>query len=72
MSFDPTVLFLSMIIGSIGFGLFIYGKKQARWPQLVVGLTMLVYPYFTATVGPLLGVAVALVAALWWAVRLGW
>jgi hypothetical protein len=72
MSLDPIVLFCSMIIGSIGFGLFIYGKKQARWPQVVVGLAMLVYPYFIASVGPLVGVAVVLVAGLWWAVRLGW
>ena len=72
MSFDPAFLFLSMVIGSVGLGLFIYGKKQGRWPQLVVGVTMLIYPYFTSTVDLLVGTALALVVALWWVLRLGW
>ena len=29
--FDPTVLFLGVIISSVGLALFIYGKKQARF-----------------------------------------
>ncbi len=38
MSLDPTLLFLSLIPGGIGFVLFVYGKKQERSPQLVAGL----------------------------------
>jgi len=34
------------VIGLVGFGLFLYGKKQQRIPQLGVGLALMVYPYF--------------------------
>jgi len=38
MSLDPTRLFVSLIAGGVGFVLFVYGKKQQRWPQLAAGL----------------------------------
>ena len=72
MDFDPTWLFLSLIPSGIGFVLFVYGKKQARMPQLVVGLVMMFYPYVTTTVPMLLGLGALLVAILWYAVKLGW
>ena len=72
MTFDPTWLFLSLIPSGIGFVLFVYGKKQQRWPQLVGGLVFMVYPYFTPTVLSLAGVGVTLGAVVWMAVRLGW
>ncbi len=72
MSLDPTWLFLSLIPGGIGFVLFVYGKKQERWPQLVAGLAFMVYPYFATSVWSLTLVGVALGVALWLAVRAGW
>jgi hypothetical protein len=50
----------------------VYGRKQARWPQLVGGLALMVYPYFTDTIRSLLFVGLALSAAVWLAVRAGW
>ena len=47
---DPTWLFLSLIPGGIGFVLFVYGKKQGRWPHLVAGLLFMAYPYVATTV----------------------
>jgi 4-hydroxybenzoate polyprenyltransferase len=72
MSIDPTWLFLSLIPGGVGFVLFVYGKKQERWPHLVAGLAFMVYPYFATTVTSLVLVGAALGAALWLAVRGGW
>ena len=72
MNFDPTWLFLSLIPSGVGFVLFTYGKKQERWPQLVIGLIFMVYPYFTDSLAALVGVGAALGAALWVAVRSGW
>ncbi|MEP6917884.1 MAG: amino acid transport protein [Acidobacteriota bacterium] len=69
---DPTWLFLSLIPSGVGFGVFVYGKKQQRWPHLMAGLALLVYPYFTESVTALVAVGVAVLAALWLAVRLGW
>jgi uncharacterized membrane protein len=72
MSLDPSWLFLSLIPGGIGFVLFIYGKKQGRWPQLVSGLVFMVYPYFATSVTSLLAIGAALGAVLWCLLRLGW
>ena len=72
MDFDPTWLLLSMIPSGVGFVLFMYGKKQERLPQLVVGLLMMVYPYLVSSVSTLIGVGLILWGALWYALRLGW
>ena len=72
MSFDPVWLFLSLIPGGIGFVLFVYGRKQQRWPQLVAGLSLMVYPYFATTITALIGIGALIGAACWWAVRAGW
>ena len=72
MSLDPMWLFVSLIPAGLGFILFVYGKKQERWPQLIAGLVFMIYPYFTSSLGSLVGVGVAVVLALWFVVRLGW
>jgi hypothetical protein len=72
MSLDPTWLFLSLIPSGIGFVLFVYGKKQERWPHLAVGLLLMGYPYLATTVPSLVGIGVLLCGGLWMAVRLGW
>lgn len=72
MNLDPTWLFLSLIPGGIGFVLFVYGKKQERWPYLVAGILFLVYPYFTDTIALLIGVGLLIAVALWLAIRAGW
>lgn len=72
MNLDPTWLFLSLIPSGIGLVLFVYGKKQGRWPQLVAGLALMGYPYLaTSTIG-LVGVGTIIGIALWTAIRLGW
>ncbi len=45
-SFDPGLFMLGMVVSGIGFVLFVYGKKQQRWPQLVAGVLLSVFPYF--------------------------
>ena len=73
MSLDPTWLFLSLIPGGIGFVLFVYGKKQQRFPHLVTGILLMVYPYFAQTALMLFGVGTVICVALWFVVyRLGW
>ncbi|MEO6236421.1 MAG: hypothetical protein ABIQ52_05435 [Vicinamibacterales bacterium] len=72
MSFDPTLLFLSLVTGGAGFVLFVYGKKQDRWPHLVAGLALMAYPYLVSSLQATLLIGAAIVAALWLAVRQGW
>lgn len=52
--------------------LFVYGKKRERWPQMIAGLAFMVYPYFTESVGALVGVGSVLGVVLWLVVRSGW
>ena len=71
MDLSAGSLFASMVIGTVGFGLVMYGKKSQRWPQLVAGAAMIVYPYFVASVGWMVAIAAAIVAVLTLAVRAG-
>ena len=63
---------LSLIPGGAGFVLFVYGKKQQRWPQLVAGLVFMVYPYFATTVTTLMAVGAITGGLLWYAIWLGY
>jgi hypothetical protein len=72
MSIDPTWLFLSLIPSGIGFVLIVYGKKQGRWPHLVAGLALSIYPYLANTVFTLVGIGLLIGVGLWSAVRMGW
>jgi hypothetical protein len=69
--FTAGSLFASLLVSGVGLVLTSYGKKMARPPQLVVGLVMLVYPYFVPRVAPMLIVGGALVVAMWIAIRRG-
>ena len=69
---DPTWLFLSLLPSGVGFVLFVYGRKQQRWPQLAAGIALLLYPYFTDSIASLVGIGAAILVALWFAIRLGW
>jgi hypothetical protein len=72
VSFDANSLIASFVVGSIGFVLLMYGKRQSRVPQMVVGLALIAYPYFVANLYVMGAIAAALLAGLWTAVRLGW
>ena len=72
MTLDPGWLFLSLIVSGAGFVLFTYGRKQERTPHLIAGVTYMVYPFFTPTVGSLFVVGVLVGAVLWYFVRQGW
>lgn len=68
MSFDPTLLMLSLVPSGIGFVLFMYGKKQERWPDLAAGIALMVYPYFVNTALQMV-IGGALIGGAWWYFR---
>ncbi len=43
---SATPLFLSLIFGSIGFGYFLYGKKQKMTVPFIAGIILMIFPYF--------------------------
>jgi hypothetical protein len=68
---SSSALFTALLLSCVGWGLLIYGRKQRRWPQLVAGLALSVFPFFVTTALPMLGMAAGVVVALWWGVRAG-
>ncbi len=55
------VLLWGLLFGSIGFGFFLYGKKQKAIVPLITGIALCVVPYFIANVYILVGVGVVLI-----------
>ena len=43
---DTATLLVSLFVSTVGFAIFMYGRKQSRVPQLAVGVLMMVTPYF--------------------------
>jgi hypothetical protein len=72
VSLDPGAIFLSLLTSGIGFVLFVYGKKQDRWPQLIAGLALMVYPYFVGSAVLSLLIAITICAGLWVVVKAGY
>ncbi|MBI5531406.1 MAG: hypothetical protein HY898_01740 [Deltaproteobacteria bacterium] len=71
MSFDATSLLISFVVSSIGFVAFMYGRKQKRLPQMVAGVALMVYPYFVSNIWIMIGIAIAILAAMIGLLRLG-
>lgn len=72
MSFDPWVLLVSLVVSGAGLVLFTYGRKQARLPQVVGGLLLMVYPYFVSTLAGILVAGALIGVGVWVALRMGW
>jgi hypothetical protein len=59
---STAVLIWGMIFGAIGFGFFLYGRKQKAVVPLITGIALCVVPYFIANVYVLVTVGVILMA----------
>ncbi len=66
---DGASLIASFVIGSIGFVLVVYGRKQHRIPHLVCGLTLMAYPYFVRSAMLMSLIAAVLTGLLWFLVQ---
>ena len=59
---STAVLIWGLLFGSIGFGFFLYGKKQKALVPLIAGIVLCVVPYFIANVYVLVTVGMVLMA----------
>ena len=59
---NAAVLLWGLLFSSIGFGLFLYGKKQRAVVPLVCGLVLMIYPYFVPNVYAVVVIGVVLTA----------
>jgi hypothetical protein len=71
MNLDPGSMLLSMLISSVGFVAFVYGKRQERIPQLAAGIVLLVFPYFVSSLLWMALIAVAVLGLMTVAIKLG-
>jgi hypothetical protein len=59
---ETSSLLWGLLFGSIGLGLFIYGKRQKAVVPLLCGLVLMVFPYFISNTILLVAIGVGLVA----------
>jgi len=69
---DAGSLFASFAVSAVGYVAFSFGKRQRRAPQLIAGLSLMLFPYFVDSVPAMLSIAAALIFGMWLATRLGW
>jgi hypothetical protein len=68
---DANAILASLAIGLVGFAIFVYGKRQGRFPHMLAGVVLMVFPYFVPNLLLMTGIAAATVASLWLVVHLG-
>ena len=59
---SEALLLWGVLFSSIGFGFFIYGKKQRCIMPFISGLALMIYPYFIDTVSLIFGVGIILIS----------
>jgi len=59
---STSLLLWGLLFGSVGFGYFLYGKKQAAIVPMVCGIALMIFPYFVSNVLILVVVGIALAA----------
>jgi hypothetical protein len=48
LNFSAANLIGGFVFGSIGFVAFIYGKRMNLWKPMLLGIALMVYPYFVS------------------------
>jgi hypothetical protein len=61
----PAVLFAWLIFGVVGIAAFTYGRKNAQWRPMGVGLALIAFPYFVSQTWLLYAIGLALCGALY-------
>lgn len=57
---DTGSIIIGLLFGSIGFGYFLYGKKQAHAVARYSGIALMIYPYFVQNKYAAVGVGIVL------------
>ena len=64
-AFSMAKIIAWIVFGAIGFGVFIYGKKERNFKPLVIGIALMGYPYFTNSTFWLYAVGIGLCLLLY-------
>ena len=70
--FSTNSLFASLVWGSVGFGYFVYGKKQRSWIPMVGGVLMMVLSYLVSSALLMSLICIGLMAAVYVSLKRGY
>jgi len=63
--FSAAKILACVVFGAIGFAVFLYGKKNKLFRPLIIGITLMAYPYFISGTFFLYLVGIILTGALY-------
>lgn len=66
---DTAWLMWSGLFGLIGTAAFLYGRRQRRGAPTLVGVALMIYPYFVSSTFAVIGIGAVLLAGLFVANR---
>ncbi|HVY68398.1 MAG TPA: hypothetical protein VHH73_00620 [Verrucomicrobiae bacterium] len=69
---STSILFASLFWGTIGFGYYIYGKKQGSFVPMIGGILMMIGSYFCPTALMMSLVTIGLIVAVHLLLRQGY
>jgi hypothetical protein len=61
---DATWLFISGLFSLLGMAVFVYGRRQRTATHTLIGVLLMVYPYFVSSMLALIGIGGLLVVGL--------
>lgn len=62
---SPATLFAGLIFGLIGVAGLTYGRRNALWRPMGIGLALIVFPYFVSQIWLLYAIGIGLCGALY-------
>ena len=62
---DPSTLFVIIVFSAVGFAAFRHGKREGNVLCLLLGIALMVYPYFVEGFVLNTSIGAALSAAVW-------
>jgi len=67
---DSAWLLWSSLFSLIGFAVFVYGRRQRLGAPLLIGVVLMIYPYFVSNTVALIGIGALLLLGLYLGSRL--
>ena len=72
VNLDANSLIAGFLVSGVGFVFFSYGRKMSRFPHVITGLVLMVFPYFVGNILAMFGIAALLCGLLYLATRAGY
>jgi len=70
--FNQNYLWASLIWSSVGFGYWIYGKRQSSWPGMAAGAAMIAASWLIMSALLMSLVSIGLMVVVYWLVKQGY